>query len=143
MGWLLRVATNLALNARRRRDTRVGVPIRLSEEHSPAASDPALHSAKRDAVHQTLLLPPENMRAALVLREIYRSWGQRVPAVRQRGNGALPKGTLGLCAIGALFARAMSPCVVGARPRAPCAISHVVGAVPGLIRPGGPPPSRS
>ncbi|HLZ25215.1 MAG TPA: RNA polymerase sigma factor [Ktedonobacterales bacterium] len=71
LGWLLRVATNLALNAHRRRDTRVGEPVRLSEELSPATSDPAWHVTERDAVHQILLSLSPNMRAALVLREVY------------------------------------------------------------------------
>lgn len=71
LGWLLRVATNLALNSRRRRDTRAGLPISLSEELSPAASDPAWRIAERDSVHTTLLALPANMRAALVLREVY------------------------------------------------------------------------
>ena len=71
VGWLLRVATNLALNSRRRRDTRAGIPMRLNEDLSPAASDPALRIVERDAVHQTLLALPPNMRAALVLREVY------------------------------------------------------------------------
>lgn len=71
LGWLLRVATNLALNARRRRTTRVGIPLSLDEELSPAVSDPAGQVAERDAVHATLLALPANMRAALVLREVY------------------------------------------------------------------------
>lgn len=71
LGWLLRVATNLALNTRRRRDTRVGIPLSYTEEQSPAVSDPAWHIAERDVIHQTLLRLPANMRAALVLREVY------------------------------------------------------------------------
>lgn len=71
LGWLLRVATNLALNSRRRRNTRAGLPMKLSEELSPAASDPAWHIAERDAVRLILLALPANMRAALVLREVY------------------------------------------------------------------------
>lgn len=71
LGWLLRVATNLALNSRRRRDTRVGLPMSLNEALSPAVSDPAWQIAERDAVHATLLALPANMRAALVLREVY------------------------------------------------------------------------
>ncbi len=70
LGWLLRVATNLALSTRRRRDTRVGIPTTLNEEQSPTVSDPAWRIAERDAIHQTLLQLPANMRAALVLREV-------------------------------------------------------------------------
>jgi RNA polymerase sigma factor (sigma-70 family) len=65
------VATNLALNSRRRRDTRVGLPTSLNEAFLPAVSDPAWQIAERDAVHATLLALPANMRAALVLREVY------------------------------------------------------------------------
>jgi RNA polymerase sigma-70 factor, ECF subfamily len=71
IGWLLRVATNLALNAQRRRFTRVGVPLRLDAERSPAASDPAARVALDDLVHRTLLGLPTKMRAGLVLREVY------------------------------------------------------------------------
>jgi RNA polymerase sigma-70 factor (ECF subfamily) len=71
VGWLLRVATNLALNAQRRRFTRVGVLLRLDAERSPAASDPAARVAQRDLVHRTLLALPAKMRAGLVLREVY------------------------------------------------------------------------
>jgi RNA polymerase sigma-70 factor (ECF subfamily) len=71
VGWLLRVATNLALNAQRRRFTRVGVPLRLDTERAPAASDPAARVAQQDVVHRTLLALPAKMRAGLVLREVY------------------------------------------------------------------------
>ncbi len=68
-GWLLRVATNLALNQRRRVRTRVGVPIPFNDENVPARSDPAWRIADHDTVHQALLAP--RMRAALVLREMH------------------------------------------------------------------------
>ena len=70
-GWLLRVATNLALNQRRRVRTRVGVPIPFNDENVPARSDPAWRIADHDTVHQALLALPPRMRAALVLREIH------------------------------------------------------------------------
>ena len=70
-GWLLRVATNLALNQRRRERTCVGSPIPFDDEHVPARSDPAWHIADHDTVHQTLLALPPRMRAALVLREVH------------------------------------------------------------------------
>lgn len=68
--WLLRVATNLALNAERRRHTRVGIPLVLDEATEPSRSDPALRIVEHDAIHQALLALPANMRAALVLREV-------------------------------------------------------------------------
>jgi RNA polymerase sigma-70 factor (ECF subfamily) len=70
-GWLLRVATNLALNQRRRVRTRVGVPIPFNDENVPARSDPVWRIADHDTVHQALLALPPRMRAALVLREIH------------------------------------------------------------------------
>jgi RNA polymerase sigma-70 factor, ECF subfamily len=68
--WLLRVATNLALNSRRRRNTRIGVPLALEETQEPSQSDHAGRVAEQDAVHQALLALPVRMRAALVLREV-------------------------------------------------------------------------
>ena len=68
--WLLRVATNLALNSRRRRNTRIGVPLALDETTEPSQSDHAGRIAEQDAVHQVLLALPVPMRAALVLREV-------------------------------------------------------------------------
>jgi RNA polymerase sigma-70 factor (ECF subfamily) len=68
--WLLRVATNLALNSRRRRNTRIGALLTLDETAEPSQSDHAGRIAEQDAVHQTLLLLPVPMRAALVLREV-------------------------------------------------------------------------
>ena len=70
-GWLLRVATNLALNQRRRVRTRVGAPIPFDDENVPARSDPAWRIADHDTVHQALLALPPRMRAALVLREVH------------------------------------------------------------------------
>lgn len=71
LGWLLRVATNLALNHRRRGRRRVGVPVALNEENSPALGDLAPGVVEHLLVHQVLLALPANMRAALVLREVY------------------------------------------------------------------------
>ena len=68
--WLLRVATNLALNSRRRQNTRIGVPLALDETTELNQSDHAWRIAERDAVHQVLLTLPARMRAALVLREV-------------------------------------------------------------------------
>jgi RNA polymerase sigma-70 factor, ECF subfamily len=70
-GWLLRVATNLALNQRRRVRTRVGALIPFDDENVPARSDPAWRIADYDTVHQALLALPPRMRAALVLREVH------------------------------------------------------------------------
>ena len=70
--WLLRVGTNLALNSRRRGNTRIGVPLALDETTEPSQSDHAWRIAEQDAVHQVLLTLPVHMRAALVLREVER-----------------------------------------------------------------------
>jgi RNA polymerase sigma-70 factor (ECF subfamily) len=71
-GWLLRVATNLALSARRHRRHPAGEPVRLPlDEDAPARSDPALRFAEVDAVQRVLLALAPRQRAALVLREVY------------------------------------------------------------------------
>jgi RNA polymerase sigma-70 factor, ECF subfamily len=72
--WLWRVATNLALNYRRARAIHAAdaaLTGDVSDEHSPAVSDPAWRVAVRASVHATLLALPPKPRAALVLREVY------------------------------------------------------------------------
>lgn len=69
--WLFRVATNLALTFRQRRAQPVGAAVALSEDNSPASSDPAMRFAERDLVREILQELPPRRRAALVLREVY------------------------------------------------------------------------
>jgi RNA polymerase sigma-70 factor (ECF subfamily) len=69
--WLVRVATNLALQHLRRRRAPVGAAAPLDETFAPTASDPGLRFAERDLVRETLLTLPPKPRAMLVLREVY------------------------------------------------------------------------
>ena len=71
LGWLFRVATNLALQQRRRRAAPVGAAAPLNAENDPASSDPTVHFVEQDLVRQTLLQLPLQQRAALILREVY------------------------------------------------------------------------
>lgn len=68
--WIWRVATNLALNERRRLSTWRTQPLDGDAE-GLAASDPAMRVAVHDQVHATLLALPAQLRAALTLREVY------------------------------------------------------------------------
>lgn len=68
--WVWRVATNLALNERRRLSTWRMQPLDGDAE-GLAASDPAMRVAVHDQVHATLLALPAQLRAALTLREVY------------------------------------------------------------------------
>jgi RNA polymerase sigma-70 factor (ECF subfamily) len=69
--WLLRVATNLAISARRR-DQRPQLSADvLTDADAPARSDPTHNFAERDQVERALLGLPPNQRAALTLREVY------------------------------------------------------------------------
>jgi RNA polymerase sigma-70 factor (ECF subfamily) len=69
--WLLRVATNLALNQLQRQKTVARATVPLDEETNPASSDPTVRLAERDLVRQALLALIPRQRAALVLREVY------------------------------------------------------------------------
>ncbi len=69
--WLLRVATNLALNHLQRQKTVANATVPLDDETSPASSDPTIRLAERDLVRQALLALIPRQRAALVLREVY------------------------------------------------------------------------
>jgi len=72
--WLLRVATNLALNELRRRSVPTAAAERFADDDAPgalASSDPNLRLAERDLVEQTLLELTPQQRAALALREVY------------------------------------------------------------------------
>lgn len=68
--WVWRVATNLALNERRRVST-WGLQSLDMQAERLAASDPAMRVVGADQVHATLLALPARLRAALTLREVY------------------------------------------------------------------------
>ncbi len=68
--WLLRVATNLAISARRSQRPQLSADT-LSDADAPARSDPTHAFAERDLVERALLTLPPNQRAALTLREVY------------------------------------------------------------------------
>lgn len=70
VAWLFRVATNLALQHLRRRNSVVGAAEPFTAEQEPASSDPSLRFVERDLVRQTLQQLPPNQRAALVLRAV-------------------------------------------------------------------------
>jgi RNA polymerase sigma-70 factor (ECF subfamily) len=76
--WLVRVATNLALQHRRRSRAPVGAAIPLDESHDLGASDPGSRIAERDLVRAALLDLPPKPRAMLVLREVYGLTGDEV-----------------------------------------------------------------
>ncbi|HEX6122970.1 MAG TPA: RNA polymerase sigma factor [Ktedonobacterales bacterium] len=78
--WLFRVATNLALQALRRRGGLVGGAASLGEWDLPGASDPGRQLAERDAVREALLALPPKQRALLALREVYGLSGAEVAA---------------------------------------------------------------
>ena len=76
--WLLRVATNLALNHLRRRKGPVGAALSLDEGIDPATSDPSWRFAVRDAVRGVLAELTPRQRAALILREAYGLTGDQL-----------------------------------------------------------------
>ncbi len=69
--WLFRVATNLALTSLTARKTPLTSVDALSDEQSPAVSDPAWRVAERDLVRLTQDGLSPQRRAALTLREVY------------------------------------------------------------------------
>jgi len=68
--WLLRVATNLAISARRSQRPQLSADT-LSDADAHTRSDPTHAFAERDLVERALLTLPPNQRAALTLREVY------------------------------------------------------------------------
>jgi RNA polymerase sigma factor (sigma-70 family) len=70
-GWLYRVATNLALNLRRRRTSPVGRASSLDDEPEPARSDPTGHIVERELVRRILQDLPPRQRTTLILSEMY------------------------------------------------------------------------
>lgn len=71
LGWLFRVATNLALTHLRRRASPLADAGPLDDALSDASGDPVLRLAESDHVRRTLLQLSPKRRAALVLREVY------------------------------------------------------------------------
>lgn len=71
LGWLFRVATNLALNAQRGRQRLLRLVVRLDDDDGPASADPAGSIVDAELVHQVLQELSPRARAALVLREVY------------------------------------------------------------------------
>lgn len=69
--WLLRVATNLALNHRRAQAAPVEALGDADADARFARSDPALRLVEDDSVRRALLALPARQRAALVLRAAY------------------------------------------------------------------------
>ncbi|MGZ3600548.1 MAG: RNA polymerase sigma factor [Ktedonobacterales bacterium] len=76
--WLMRVATNLALQHLRRRTAPVGAAQSLDKSFDPGVSDPGGRIAMRDLVRETLLALPDKPRAMLILREVYGFSGDEV-----------------------------------------------------------------
>ena len=71
LGWLLRVATNLAIDAQRGRRRLQLLTAPLDEENEPVGSDPTGNVVDRELVAQILQSLAPRARAALVLREVY------------------------------------------------------------------------
>ena len=69
--WLLRVATNLALQHLRRRGAPVGAATPLDEARASHASDPGRGLVERDQVRETLAEMTPKARALLILRDVY------------------------------------------------------------------------
>jgi RNA polymerase sigma-70 factor (ECF subfamily) len=71
IGWLFRVATNLALNAQRGRQRLLRLVTQLEDEDGPASADPTGSIVDAELIHQILQGLSPKARAALVLREVY------------------------------------------------------------------------
>jgi RNA polymerase sigma-70 factor (ECF subfamily) len=71
LGWLLRVATNLAIDAQRGQRRLLLLTGPLDEDNEPVGSDPTGGVADRELVAQILQSLAPRARAALVLREVY------------------------------------------------------------------------
>jgi RNA polymerase sigma-70 factor, ECF subfamily len=78
--WLIRVATNLALQHLRRRKAPVGAAVSFDDALAPGESDPGRRFAERDLVRETLMELPVKPRALLVLREVYGLSGEEAAA---------------------------------------------------------------
>jgi RNA polymerase sigma-70 factor (ECF subfamily) len=71
LGWLLRVATNLAIDAHRGQRRLLLLTAPLDDENEPVGGDPTGSVADRELVAQILQALAPRARAALVLREVY------------------------------------------------------------------------
>jgi RNA polymerase sigma-70 factor (ECF subfamily) len=71
LGWLFRVATNLALTSLRTRRVMLTSMDALSAEQEPMVSDPSWWVAERDLMRVALDGLSPQRRAALILREVY------------------------------------------------------------------------
>jgi RNA polymerase sigma-70 factor (ECF subfamily) len=71
LGWLLRVATNLAIDAQRGQRRLLLLTAPLDDDNEPVGSDPTGSIADRELVAQILQSLAPRARAALVLREVY------------------------------------------------------------------------
>ena len=71
LGWLLRVATNLAIDAQRGRRRLQLLTEPLDDKNEPVEGDPTGNMADRELVTQILQSMAPRARAALVLREVY------------------------------------------------------------------------
>jgi RNA polymerase sigma-70 factor (ECF subfamily) len=71
LGWLFRVATNLALNAQRGRQRLLRLVVPLEGDDGPTSADPAGRIVDAELVHRILQELSPRARAALVLREVY------------------------------------------------------------------------
>lgn len=90
--WLLRVATNLALQHLRQRAAPVGSASRLEEAWAPGASDPGRRFAERDLVRETLLALTPKARALLILREVQGLSADEVGAALKMSREAVKVG---------------------------------------------------
>lgn len=90
--WLIKVATNLALQHRRRRLAPVGAAASLGESFQsfdPGVSDPGSRVAERNQVQAALLELPPKPRAMLILREVYGFTGEEVAAALDMSREAV------------------------------------------------------
>jgi RNA polymerase sigma-70 factor, ECF subfamily len=70
--WLFRVATNLAINHRKRRSSmEITIEDFANDEHGPASSDHGRSVAEVEQVRQILQSLSPKRRAVLILREVY------------------------------------------------------------------------
>lgn len=91
-GWLLRVATNLALQHLRRRAAPVGSATSLDEAWNPQASDPGRRFVERDQVRETLRELTPKARALLLLRDVYGLSAEEAAAMLKMSREAVKVG---------------------------------------------------
>jgi RNA polymerase sigma-70 factor (ECF subfamily) len=71
LGWLFRVATNLAIDEQRARQKALGMSIPIGPDDGPIQIDETTSLAEREAILEILQRLSPRARAALVLREVY------------------------------------------------------------------------